>query len=162
MIFANRSLMTFGLLLATLGMTYGLWYALFDEHQTLQGLGQLMAQTFSHAAENNLEQSFNAMVSLGKLAKEYDREVHFHSHLILLSMLMMVLACCINQASYSEKILNLLALALIVGTLTFPVGVFIQSQGFALLGKILAAFGSTLFLGAFALLTLGFFKAPNG
>jgi hypothetical protein len=158
MTFANKSLLIFGLFLASLGMSYGLWYALFDEHQTLQGMGMLMAQTFAHAAENNLEQSFKAMAELGTLATEYDREVHFHSHLILLSMLMMVLSACIHRVSFSEKVVNVLALALIAGVLTFPLGVFIQSQGFPLLGKILAASGSTIFLAGFFIITLGFFK----
>ena len=46
-----------GMALAAFGMLYGLQYALFVEHQTLDHMGGSLAQSFSAAASRNLAQS---------------------------------------------------------------------------------------------------------
>jgi len=46
-----RLLILGGLALAAFGMLYGLHYALFVEHQTLDQLGGSLAQAFMHAAD---------------------------------------------------------------------------------------------------------------
>ena len=48
---ARRLLIAGGIALAPLGMIYGLWYAVFAEHQELDELGKSLATGFSAAAE---------------------------------------------------------------------------------------------------------------
>ena len=48
---SGRLLVIGGLLLAVWGMTYGLYYAVFVEHQTLDTIGGSLTNAFVHAAE---------------------------------------------------------------------------------------------------------------
>ena len=43
---SRKLLVIAGLLLAVIGMIYGLWYAVFDEHQTLESMGSALADGF--------------------------------------------------------------------------------------------------------------------
>ena len=53
---ASRKLLIFGgLSLAIWGMAYGIWYAVFAEHQTLDGLGAALATGFIRAAADDPE-----------------------------------------------------------------------------------------------------------
>src|ERR1700720_4103062 len=57
----SRKLLIFGGMgLPAFGMLYGLQYALFVEHQTLDHLGGSLAQSFSAAASRNVAQSRTA------------------------------------------------------------------------------------------------------
>jgi hypothetical protein len=51
---ARKILIFGGLTLAVFGMLYGLYYALFVEHQTLDRMGSSLAAAVVHAAEGNL------------------------------------------------------------------------------------------------------------
>src|ERR1700723_4403705 len=53
----GRLLVIGGLLLAVWGMTYGLYYAVFVEHQTLDTIGGSLAGAFVHAAEQAAHQT---------------------------------------------------------------------------------------------------------
>jgi hypothetical protein len=52
---ARKVLLFGGIALAILGMTYGLWYAVFAEHQTLDGIGRSLASGFQAAAARTLD-----------------------------------------------------------------------------------------------------------
>jgi len=50
---ARQLLLFGGIALAILGMTYGLWYAVFVEHQALDGIGMSLTSGFQAAAQRN-------------------------------------------------------------------------------------------------------------
>jgi hypothetical protein len=59
-----RKILIFGrLTLATFGMLYGLYYALFVEHQTLDRMGGSLASAFVHAAEGHLSEAESSVES---------------------------------------------------------------------------------------------------
>lgn len=159
--FANKILLLCGLFFTVIGMSYGLWYALFDEHQTLQGMGTTLASSFAMAADNNLNEGIKTLQQFKEISSEYKREVHAHSHIITLSMVMILLSACIHRVSFSERVRNILAIMLVSGTVLFPLGVFLQSFALAALGKLMAGVGAISYTLGFAGITLGFFKAEK-
>ncbi len=58
---ARKILIFGGLGLATLGMLYGLYYAVFVEHQTLDSIGGSLAGAFVQAAERRLPEAHGAI-----------------------------------------------------------------------------------------------------
>src|SRR5215475_15891399 len=79
---SSRLLIIGGLSLVAFGMFYGLYYAAFVEHQTLDQMGGSLAQTFVHAAERNSDQSKAALDAYGATKYDYVRQVDAHSHWI--------------------------------------------------------------------------------
>ena len=66
-----RKILIFGrLTLATFGMLYGLYYALFVEHQTLGRMGGSLASAFVHAAEGHLSEAESSVESYA--SSKYD------------------------------------------------------------------------------------------
>ena len=154
----QKLLIISGLLLALLGMCYGLYYALFDEHQTLQGMGISMATGFAKAAENNMAEAHAAIETFADIQFEYVREVHAHSHWISLGMLLIVLGMAFNQIAFNERHRFLIALTLVSGATIFPLGVLLQNFSTGLLGSILSIFGTIAIIVSFFLVTWGFVK----
>jgi hypothetical protein len=87
---SRKLLLVGGLLLIIWGMTYGLYYALFDEHQTLETITLSLAEGFSAAANNNLGEAHTALDRYEAWKFEYVREVDVHSHWSGLALLLLI------------------------------------------------------------------------
>ncbi len=98
-----------GIALAILGMSYGLWYAVFAEHQALDGIGRSLSAAFRAAAERHSAESGNSLLQYRQAKYAYDRQVDVHGHWIGLAMLLIVLAIAFDQIGLSEKFKLLLA-----------------------------------------------------
>ncbi|MFZ0880150.1 MAG: hypothetical protein WA002_11680, partial [Candidatus Acidiferrales bacterium] len=79
---SGRILIVGGLLLAVLGMSYGLYYAVFVEHQTLDAIGESLTNAFVHASETNMGASQTAMQNYADANFAYVRQVDAHGHWI--------------------------------------------------------------------------------
>jgi len=79
---ARRLLIAGGIALAPLGMIYGLWYAVFAEHQELDELGKSLATGFSAAAERNSAAAQSALNQYREMKYAYDRLVDVHVALL--------------------------------------------------------------------------------
>ena len=152
---AQKLLVVGGLALAIIGMSYGLYYALFDEHQTLEGMGMSLATGFAQAAERNLPEAHGAIDDYGAIRYEYVREVHAHSHWISLSMVLVVLGFAFNRMAFGERAQLLIAASLVCGSLLLPLGVILQTFPLGILAKIIAGIGSIAVIGGLAAATLG-------
>ena len=93
-----------GLSLAAFGMLYGLHYAVFVEHQTLDHLGGSLAQSFSYAADHQWAKSRAALNAYGQTKYDYVRQVDAHSHWIGLAMLMIVLGMVFHRVNFGEGV----------------------------------------------------------
>jgi len=155
MIAAQKLLVIGGLALAIIGMSYGLYYALFDEHQTLEGMGMSLAKGFALAAERNLPEAHGAIDDYGAIRYEYVREVHAHSHWISLSMVLIVLGIAFNRIAYGERARFLIAVTLVCGSLLFPLGSILQTFPLGMLAKVITGIGSIAVIGGLATATLG-------
>jgi hypothetical protein len=159
---SSRQLLLFGgIALAILGMSYGLWYAVFAEHQALDGISHSLSSGFQAAAERNSAAAENSFLQYRQAKYVYDRQVDVHGHWIGLAMLLMVLAIGFDHVGFSEKIKLLLASALFLGSALFPFGVLMQTCSHGLLPRAVAILGSALVTAALAGMVLGFMRQQN-
>ena len=155
---ASRKILIFGgLALAALGMLYGLTYALFTEHQTLDHIGRSLAQSFAAAASRDVGQSKVALEQYGETKYDYVRQVDFHSHWTGLAMLMIVLGAIFHRVNFSEQIRQVVAILLLAGGVLFPLAVILQTYDHgAFVWKMLAVVGSGLVIAGLAATAWGF------
>ena len=157
----SRKLLIFGgLALAAIGMSYGLYYALFTEHQTLEGMGGALTTAFVQTARRNLPQAHAAIALYGRTKYDYVRQVDMHSHWIGLAMLMIVIGVVFDSVNFREGTRRWLALALLAGSVLFPLGVILQTASpAAWFPSILAVTGSAIVTIALAAVAWGFARA---
>src|SRR5260370_7526945 len=117
---ARRLLLAGGIALALLGMRYGLWYAVYAEHQPLEGIGASLSTAFSGAAQRDAAQSGPALLRYKESKFIYDRQVDVHIHWIGLAMVLIVLGLCFDNVSFSEKTNFPLAPNFLPAPLSFP------------------------------------------
>jgi hypothetical protein len=146
---AQKVLVFGGLTLATFGMLYGLYYALFVEHQTLDQMGGSLASAFAHAAEGHLPEADSAVESYASTKYDYVRQVDVHSHWIGLGMLLVLMGTIFDHVAFSLRVRVWIAAALLAGAFVFPLGVLFQTfshgaffaSASAVLGSMLVTIG---------------------
>ncbi len=154
-----RKLLVFGgIFLAALGMLYGLHYAVFVEHQTLARMGGSLAGAFTHAAERRWDDSQLALIAYRETKYDYVRQVDVHSHWIGLAMLMIVLGVVFDEVTFGERVRFAIALAMLAGSVVFPLGVILQTLRMVPLGSALAIAGSALVILALGATAVGFMR----
>lgn len=158
---ARKLLLFGGIALAILGMSYGLCYAVFAEHQALEGIGQSLSASFHAAAERNPAGSENSLLQYREAKYAYDRQVDVHGHWIGLAMLLFILAIAFDRIGLSEKFKLLLACALFLGAVFFPLGVLLQTWSHGPLPKAITILGSVLVIAALAGMVLGFMRRQD-
>ncbi len=153
---ARRVLIVGGLALTLWGMGYGLWYAVFAEHQALNGIGGALTGAFTSAAEKNLALVDTSLLQYKKEKYVYDRQVDVHGHWIGLAMLLITLAVYFDRLAFSEGWKVLLAWGALLGAVLFPLGVMLQVFNHGTAPLVVAVFGSALELISFFLIAIGF------
>ncbi len=158
---ARRLLILGGIGLALLGMIYGLWYAVFAEHQELEGIGKSLATGFGAAAERDSASASAALKQYKELTYAYDRHVDVHGHWIGLAMLLIVLGIAVDRVKLTERVKLLLSAGLLLGSLLFPLGVLLQTFSHGVAPRAVAVAGSALVIISLAGMTMGFARAPR-
>jgi hypothetical protein len=153
---AQRFLILGGIALALVGMGYGMWYAVFLEHQELGSIGGTLAAGFSGAAERNPAAADAALKKYRELKYGYDRHVDVHGHWIGLAMLLILLGIAYDRVEFSERIKMFLATGLLIGSLLFPLGVLFQTFSHDSAPRGLAVMGSALVIASLGGMTVGF------
>ena len=138
----RRLLIVGGIALAVWGMGYGLWYAVFAEHQALDKIGRSLAGSFAAAAERNPTGMESSLEQYREAKYSYDRQVDVHGHWIGLAMLLIVLGIGFDRVNFPERLKVLLALGLLVGAVVFPLGVLLQTMNHGPLPRGIAIVGS--------------------
>lgn len=139
---SRRLLIIGGLALAVWGMSYGLWYAVFAEHQALDTIGASLAQGFGAAAERNPAAMEASLGQYREAKYVYERQVDVHGHWIGLAMLLIVLGIGFDRVNFPESLRLFLAMALLVGAVVFPLGVLLQTISHGPLPRAIAIAGS--------------------
>jgi hypothetical protein len=140
-------------------MTYGLVYAVFIEHQTLDGLGGALTSAFVHAAQRDLPAAQSSIDTYAHNAYVYVRQVDAHSHWIGLAMILFVLGIAFDRTRLGDGWKFALALALLAGALLFPLGVLMQTWMFGFLPRLVAAAGAASITAGMAGAAWGFWRA---
>jgi hypothetical protein len=145
---SRRLLIIGGMALAVWGMTYGLWYAVFAEHQALDKMGASLAGSFAAAADRDRGLMENSLERYREAKYIYDRQVDVHGHWIGLAMLLIVLGIGFDRVNLSERIKLFLALGLFLGSVIFPLGVLLQTMSHGQLPRAIAIVGSAFVIAA--------------
>ena len=153
---ARQILLLGGICLAILGMSYGLWYAAFAEHQALDGIGHSLSSGFQAAAERNSATAESSLLQYRQAKYVYDRQVDVHGHWIGLAMLLIVLGIAFDRLAFSDGMKYLLAIGLFLGAFTFPLGVLLQTYNHGAVPRAVAIAGSALVIASLGGITLGF------
>jgi hypothetical protein len=154
---SRKLLLLGGLSLAAFGMLYGLHYAVFVEHQTLDRMGGSLAQAFSHAAARNTQQAHDSIDAYASTKFDYVRQVDLHSHWIGLAMLLIVLGAAFDNLAFSERGKLWIAASLTAGSFVFPLGVILQTlSDRAAYASALAILGSAVVTAGLAAVAWGF------
>jgi hypothetical protein len=153
---SRKLLIAGGMGLIVFAMSYGLWYALFAEHQALQGMGMALATGFAKAAEGNLAEAHNSIEQYARIKYDYVRHVDVHSHWGGLAMILIVLGAMFDHVGFNERRRFYLALMLVAGSLIFPLGVVLQTVSSSLLPSALAMAGSAMVIVGLLVVAMGF------
>jgi len=159
---SRKLLLLGGLALASFGMLYGVHYALFVEHQTLDRMGDSLASAFVNAAERQMPEAGSSIASFADTKYDYVRQVDVHSHWIGLAMLMIVLGVVFDRVGFPERVRCVIAAALLMGAIVFPLGVILQTahHGSALASELAIA-GSGIVIASLAAVAVGFSRAES-
>jgi hypothetical protein len=139
---SRRLLIIGGIALAVWGMSYGVWYAVFAEHQALDSIGASLAGAFAAAADRNPAVMESSLEQYREAKYVYDRQVDVHGHWIGLAMLLVVLGIGFDRVKFPERLRLFLALGLLMGAIIFPLGVLLQTISHGPLPRAIAIAGS--------------------
>jgi hypothetical protein len=151
----RRLLILGGIALTVWGMGYGLWYAVFAEHQALNDIGSSLATAFEASANRNPGAAEAAFSNYREAKYVYDRQVDIHSHWIGLAMLLIVVGIGFDRVRFAERHKLLLASALLAGAVIFPLGVLLQIFNHGPIPRAVAILGSALAIASLIGITLG-------
>ena len=158
---SQKVLIYSGLSLLILGMTYGLWYAVFAEHQRLDEIGGTLAQSFASAAAGDLESSHSALHGYGEAKYLYTREVDAHSHWGGLAILLVLFGAVFDRTGFAERTRFWLALSLSITSFAFPLGVLLQNFDHGEWPRLLAASTSIILIASMIMTAAGFMRASD-
>lgn len=156
---SRKLLVVGGLGLAVLGMTYGLWYAVFIEHQTLDAVGGSLTNAFIAGAKGDAGSAARSINDYGTAAYAYVRQVDAHSHWIGLAMLLLMLGVVFDRVAFGDRARLWLAIMLVAGSALFPGGVLLQTVLLGPLPQVVAIVGSVLVIGGLGGIAVGFARA---
>jgi hypothetical protein len=153
---SRRIMILGGIALALWGMGYGLWYAVFAEHQALNSIGSSLTTAFDASASRNPGAAEAAFSNYREAKYVYDRQVDVHGHWIGLAMLLIVIGIAFDRVGFGERAKIALASALLAGAAIFPFGVLLQTFNHGAIPRGIAILGSALVMVALAGIILGF------
>ena len=151
----RKLLIAGGLALLILSMSYGLWYALFVEHQTLDAMGGALASAFVKAAGRDLKGAHADLDRYSAMEFDHVRRVDAHSHWAGLAVVLIVFGLIFDRVSFSERARLWLAAIFLAGSVIFPLGVVLQTVVQGILPAIVAVLGATLVITTLGLISLG-------
>lgn len=157
----NRILILSGVGLLALTMFFGFWYAVFDEHQTLNAMGYSLATGFVEAAGSNIDGAYQALDQYAALAREYRQEIHFHGHFAFLGLTLISFGLIAHTLGYSERLRVNAASLMAMSAFLFPFGVFLQTGSLHEAGKILAVLGSIGLVIAILVMVIGIMRSAE-
>jgi hypothetical protein len=158
---SRKVLIVSGVVIAIWGMSFGLYYAFFVEHQALDKIGSSLAAGFTAGANGDLIESRALVQTYADSQFNYVRSVDVHSHWIGLAMLLIVFGVAFDRMVMTESRKLLLAWLLVIGSVTFPLGVILQTLDRGIIPQAIAAIGAGLVIIALGAVALGFARSER-
>jgi len=158
---SRKLLIISGVVLAIWGMSFGLYYALFAEHQALDKIGVALATGFTEGAQGDLVEARASLQVYADTQFVYVRSVDVHSHWIGLAIMLIVFGVAFDRVGLTERRRMFLAWSLVVGSVTFPLGVILQTLDRGIIPQAVAAVGAVLIITALGAVALGFVRSER-
>ncbi len=158
---SRKLLLAGGLALVVWAMVFGLWYALFVEHQTLERMGGALATGFAQAAERKMEDAHASLATYSRTRFDYVRQVDVHSHWGGLAVLLMLLGLAFDRVGFSERVRTALAALMLAGSFLFPLGVLLQTVDPGVVPKALGAAGAAMVILGLGAAAVGFTRGET-
>ena len=158
---SRKLLILSGLALAVFGMAYGLHYAVYVEHQTLDQMGGLLSQAFVSSANRDSPEANQWLDEYARRHFIYVRQVDAHSHWIGLGMLLLALGLVFDRVGFSPRHQSVFAATLVLGCIIFPAGVLWETANSGKLPQALAIAGSALIIVSLARIAVGFWRGSQ-
>ncbi len=158
---SRKLLLACGLALAIWSMSYGLWYAVFAEHQDLEKMGGSVAAAFVHATERKIPEAQAALDAYAETRFSYVRSVDVHSHWGGLALLLIILGAIFDHVGFEERKRLYLAATLVAGSVIFPLGVALEVANRGMMPKAIAVLGVGMLTVALAAAALGFARGER-
>ncbi|MGH9492362.1 MAG: hypothetical protein ACRD2K_02570 [Terriglobales bacterium] len=158
---SGKLLLGGGLALILWAMSFGLWYALFVEHQTLERMGGALATGFAQAAERRMDDAHASFATYADTEFDYVRRVDVHSHWGGLAMLLMLLGIAFDRVGFSERMRTALAALMLAGSFLFPLGVLLQTADRGAGPKALAGAGAAMVIVGLGAAAIGFARGAR-
>ena len=158
---SRKLLLAGGLALAIWSMSYGLWYAVFAEHQDLDTMGGSVTAAFVHAAERKIPDAQASLDAYAETRFRYVRSVDVHSHWGGLALLLIVFGVIFDRVGFKERKRLWLAAMLVVSAIIFPLGVALEVANRGAIPKTIAVLGVALVTVALAAISVGFARGER-
>lgn len=158
---SRKLLLAGGLVLVVWAMVFGLWYALFVEHQMLEGMGGALATGFAQAAERKMEDAHASLATYSRTQFDYVRQVDVHSHWGGLAVFLMLLGLAFDRVGFSERVRTALAALMLAGSFLFPLGVLLQTVDPGVVPKVLGAAGAAMVILGLGTAAVGFTRGET-
>jgi len=158
---SRKLLLVSGLALSIWGMAYGLWYAVFAEHQQLVAIGASISNSFVAGARRDAPAAQAALDTYQSTKFVYVRHVHIHSHWGGLATLLFLFGAIFHHVGFSERVRMLLAASLSVGGVLYPAAIALQISMSGPLPGVLAAIGAGLVILGMTGAAVGFARGPS-
>ena len=97
-----------------------------------------------------------ALAASAEASYTYVRQVDAHGHWIGLGMLLILFGAAFHRVNFAERAQLCLAWGLVLGAITFPLGVLLETASGGWFPKAVAVAGSALLIFALAGVALGF------
>jgi len=154
---SSQKLLIFsGLALLIVAMGYGLWYAVFAEHQRLEQVGASLATSFASAASGDMQSSDRELHAYGQAKYMYVREVDAHSHWGGLAILLLLFGAVFDRVGFAERIRLWLAVALTASSFAFPLSVLLENLDHVQWPRVAAAVTSAILVVSMMTVAAGF------
>jgi len=158
---SRKLLLAGGLALVVWAMVFGLWYALFLEHQMLERMGGALATGFAQAAERKMEDAHASLATYSRTQFDYVRQVDVHSHWGGLAIFLMLLGLAFDRVGFSERVRTALAALMLAGSFLFPLGVLLQTVDPGVVPKVLGAAGAAMVILGLGAAAVGFTRGET-
>lgn len=158
---SQKILIYSGLALLVFAMTYGLWYAVFVEHQRLEQVGNSLAASFSAAAAGDMTTSVAQLSAYEDAKYLYVREVDAHSHWAGLAILLVMFGAAFQRVSFTERVRASVAVAFAGCSFVFPLSVLLENFDRGVLPRVLAAVTAAILIASLTMMAAAFARPAS-
>jgi ABC-type thiamin/hydroxymethylpyrimidine transport system permease subunit len=148
-----------GLILILAGLLFGLVFSYSVDHRTRLITNDAYQPVFELISEGAEDEDWQALQrEINSASRIYARAIDVHTHSTNLGILVMLMGLLYPVFSGGRHFGGALTIGLVLAAWLYPAGLMLQMFQSTLFGEVVAAVGSGLAIGTFALLLVGIWR----